>query len=258
MASQIFFELDPPRVLNQNLLSSEMLANRLDTFYDRVDKVRHLVDGILITDSVLGSPRLPSIYTAIKLRERMEDDFRVICSLRVSDHGPEAIYRLVGDAYSARVESVLLVKGDPPRLGSPVKGAMPTAALAYLRMLGFRRELIKLYLAVPAPATEFDLDRKLMVEPDGLVTQLAGGLDPILSIRDRVKDRVEVLLASLLVPSKKNMESAEALGLKLDEDYASNFTSIVKRLLDEGVGVIIVSPRSFSEGLSMLKSLKNS
>ena len=54
------------------------------------------------------------------------------------------------------------------------------------------------------------------------------------------------------------MESAKALGLKLDEDYASNFTSIVKRLLDEGVGVIIVSPRSFSEGLSMLKSLENS
>ena len=65
------YELNPPKIKMNGLFNLPLLIERMDRFLKRAELLNGLVDGIHLTDSVLGIPRVSGIVTAGQLSMRM-------------------------------------------------------------------------------------------------------------------------------------------------------------------------------------------
>ena len=58
---KISFELNPPRIVKNQRFDLVLLNQDIQKFTKRASELVHLVDGIHLTDSVLGIPRISSV-----------------------------------------------------------------------------------------------------------------------------------------------------------------------------------------------------
>lgn len=116
MEHRIIYELNPPHLLGDSPLSKGDVEKRLEVLRHRVDLLERENDGIQITDSVLGFPRVPAIYVADDLvsnRSREGKKNSVMYTLRTCDHSVNAIIQMVFQAMISGFNGTLFVKGDP-------------------------------------------------------------------------------------------------------------------------------------------------
>jgi hypothetical protein len=90
--------------LNQEL---QILLNRSSELVD-------LVNGIHLTDSVLGIPRVSSITAASYIMKNAGIRLKLSCSVRTRDRNFTSFCQFVTDAILIGVESLLILKGDKP------------------------------------------------------------------------------------------------------------------------------------------------
>ncbi|MEM2884413.1 MAG: hypothetical protein QXY08_07535 [Nitrososphaerales archaeon] len=245
------YELAPPKIIGVSRLELEAA---LSSLYSKVESLKAVVDRILITSSVIGIPRLPSVFTAALVKKSMPGVW-VGCSIRTCDYLLHQSFKAASEAFIAGLNGVLLVYGDKPIHGSSFKN-YPSNLLKIIRQFIPSKNLPKIYLSAKAQKDKQNIERKLEAKPDGFITQIVTEVEQILWLRDICRANKLELSATILTPSPKNLTSAAKIGLNWqpDEDDA---TQLVQNLLKEDVSISLTSPWSFREGLEFAKKIKS-
>ena len=255
MIPGLSYELNPPRIFQREATGIGQLKDNLDLMLERARKVSGFAECIQLTDSVLGEPRLSSINTAYHLVRSLEGSVKVRCNFRVSDHSLNGIIQMAGDAVLTNLEGILLLRGDVPRYGEPVT-QKPSEVLSTLRDLGIAKAGLRLYLGTSCKPAERNLEQKLRAEPDGLITQPVEDLESTSKLHDNLHSRGFSLIATVLVPSAKNMRSAALMNLDWSY-YSEHLSDFVHSLRSSCSEVLVTSPNSFDEGLSLLHTIQS-
>jgi len=251
---KLIYELNPPRILNKDNFDISDINEQIKRFTTRATALTEYVDGIHITDSVLGIARISSV-TAAGYVKRCGSPLSISCSLRVRDRNLTSITQFVCDAILVGVQGLLVLAGDEPSEGPLGSDLKPSEVLNLLHNRKYD-SLLALNLSVPHKIRHRDsIRRKLDARPNALVTQSIVSLADLGEIVDIAKPFKIKVVACIMVPSQKNTPSADAIGLNWNE-YANNpidFVLQAGKIADE---VLLTSPNSFISGLELLKEVK--
>lgn len=252
MGNRIAFELNPPRILDVPGAKTTM-DTKLKDFHSRIGRLKGLAHGLQFTDSALGEPRLLSVNTAGRVRQLHGDSFEIICNVRTCDHNLNGIIQLIEEARLSGVEGILILWGDQPKFGPPVRGKGSAQIVSELREIGV--DQVKLYLAASFPAAREVLERKLEAKPDGIITQPVPSLDALYGALDILKRENTQVITSIFVPSRKNERALDLIGFDWS-DYVERPVEFARNVLKETTGILVSSPNDFNAGVSLIEEVR--
>ena len=253
LSSKLFYELNPPKLLSENVFSIIDLDKQMTRFIARASALVQLVRGLHITDSVLGIPRVSSVAAASILKDA-GIKLELGCSLRISDRNLIAVLQFLSEAIRNSVESILIVKGDAPFSGPSF--SKPTAT-EVLKLLSFYRidTHLKLYLSFPSKiSNSVNQAMKLNIKPYGFITQSISSLSDLGQIIDLARPQGIRVIPCIMCPSEKNVSSASKIGLDWSE-YLKDPVQFIADAAGMSDKVIISSPNSFDDGMKLLNKL---
>ena len=103
----IRYEINPPKVSNNNDAQIAKLE-------DRIKQIGNFCDGIHVTESVLGIPRIPPLEIAKNIKEK-KPKLKVTVSLRTIDKTTEQIYSTLNKLIENNIDGCLLYTSPSPR-----------------------------------------------------------------------------------------------------------------------------------------------
>lgn len=253
---KIFYELNPPKIVRGDRFDLAQLNEDMEAMASRASQLAGLVDGIHLTDSVLGIPRVSSVTAAGYIKEHI-GSIKLSCSVRVRDRNFTSLCQTVSDAILIGVDSMLVLMGDEPAGGPRDSGLRPSTAVKMLAKEGYGSS-IKLDLSFPAKVNDRfapSVQKKIDAKPHSLVTQSISSLSDLGEIVDLAKPHGIKVSAVIMVPSEKNRQSASIIGLDWS-DYEKEPADFVKKAARIADTVLLTSPNSFGSGVQLLKQLK--
>jgi 5,10-methylenetetrahydrofolate reductase len=251
---KISFELNPPRIVKNQQFDLVMLNREIQKFTKRASELVNLVDGIHLTDSVLGIPRISSV-TAANFIKRTGNPLKLSCSVRVRDRNYTSICQFVSDAILIGVERVLVLMGDDPVDGPKHLGLKPSSALKMLYHENYN-SVIDFNLTIPTKINNPSyIQNKIDARPIAFVTQSIASLAELGEIVDLATSHNILVVACIMVPSQNNQTSAEKIGLDWKE-YQNNAVDFILKAADLASEVLLTSPNSFQSGLELLEKLR--
>jgi len=246
------YEINPPKINPSSNLSHEDSLNLLDKVKLRVSEISDFCNGIHLTDSVLGIPRISSITTGTLIR-KLNPKIEITVSLRVRDKDQASLRALMDDAVSAKLNGVLFIKGDAPPNEINDSGLIPSQTVKHFKEVGFDNK-IDFFLSLPSNPDFNKIQKKIDAQPTGFVTQVIHSLDQVSRIVEELKPQGFKIIPCVLLPFEKNKKSAEFL--KLDwTNYQENVVEFIKKILDITGDVLITSPNDFKGAQETLKKL---
>jgi 5,10-methylenetetrahydrofolate reductase len=251
---KISFELNPPKIVKDQHFDVVLLNQEIQKFTKRASELVDLVDGIHLTDSVLGIPRISSV-TAAGIIRKIDTHLNLSCSVRVRDRNYTSISQFVSDAILLGVKGVLVLMGDDHADGSRDLGLKPSTVL---KMLYYEKYnlVIDFYLTIPAKIKGPScIQKKIDAKPNAFVTQSVASLSDLGEIVDVARSHKIPVVACIMVPSKNNQTSAEMIGLDWKE-YQDNAVDFVRDAGNLASEVLLTSPNSFQSGLELLEWLR--
>lgn len=250
---KISFELNPPRIVKDKCFNLELLNHDIQKFTKRASELIHLVDGIHLTDSVLGIPRISSI-TAANFIKGTGNPLKLSCSVRVRDRNYTAICQFISDAILIGIKGVLILMGDDP-IGSKDLGLRPSSVLNRLYYEKYNSQ-IDFHLTIPTKikSSSSHIQKKIDAKPSAFITQSIASLAELGEIVDLARPHKIRVVACIMVPSKDNQTSAEKIGLDWKE-YQNNVVDFVIQAGELADEVLLTSPNSFQSGIELLKGL---
>ena len=252
---KLTFELNPPKILKDRRFDLVLLNQEIHKFTKRASELVDLVNGIHLTDSVLGIPRISSV-TAANLIKTTGNALNLSCSVRARDRNYTSICQFVSDAILIGVKGVLVLMGDDPVGGSTDLGLKPSSVL---NMLNYEKynSVIDFYLTIPAKIkSSASIQKKINAKPSAFVTQSIASLAELGDIVDVARSHNIPVVACIMVPSNNNQKSAETIGLDWKE-YQNNAVDFIKEAGDLANEVLLTSPNSFRSGVELLERLRN-
>ena len=253
--SKIRFELNPPKIVQNRYFEDHELRKSLLSLVARARELVGLVDGIHITDSVLGIPRISGISFAHFIRNS-GNSLPISCSLRARDRNYTSFMQFVGDAILLGLESILILKGDELGPDSSTSNLKPTEILKILQREKYDR-YINFNLTAPSKITDrFQIEKKILSKPHSLVTQSIESLANLEELADLAKQHGIRTVACIMIPSDKNLKSAQMIGLDWNE-YSKDPVSFITeagKIADE---VLLTSPNHFAAAIEVLKVISN-
>jgi 5,10-methylenetetrahydrofolate reductase len=253
--SKIRFELNPPKTVQNRYFEDHELRKSLLSLVGRARELVGLVDGIHITDSVLGIPRISGISFAHFIRHS-GNSLPISCSLRARDRNYTSFMQFVGDAILLGLESILILKGDELGPDSSTSNLKPTEILKILQREKYDR-YINFNLTAPSKVTDrFQIEKKILSKPHSLVTQSIESLADLEELADLAKQHGIRTVACIMIPSDKNLKSAQMIGLDWNE-YSKDPVSFITeagKIADE---VLLTSPNHFAAAIEVLKVISN-
>jgi 5,10-methylenetetrahydrofolate reductase len=251
---KISYELNPPKLVKNEYFEISLLQKEIRNLIERAFSLNGLVDGIHLTDSVLGVPRLSSV-TAARYIRNSGIALSLSCSLRVRDRNFTSIFQFVSDATLVGVKSLLVLLGDKPSKGSVDSKLVPSEILKALRSERYDTS-VELNLTVPSKIRNISsIRKKIEAKPNALVTQSISSLSNLGEIVDVARPFGIGVVACIMTPSKKNEFSAEMIGLDWTE-YQKEPVDFLKEAGKSANEILLTSPNSFKDGLELLKALK--
>ena len=286
---KISYELNPPKIMiGGDYFDAMRLNQELQILLNRSSELVDLVNGIHLTDSVLGIPRVSSITAASYIMKNADIRLKLSCSVRTRDRNFTSFCQFVTDAILVGVESLLILKGDKPAAAATAtdadvvdnhdegkkeegggrritsrqvhnsSGLKPTSILSFLNDKKYNNS-IHLNLSVPSKISSYYhnrslLEKKIEARPYSWVTQLISSLSDLGEIVDVAKSVKIKVVACIMVPSDKNRRSADIIGLDWKE-YEKNPVDFIKAASTLADEVLISSPNSFRAGIELLRSL---
>lgn len=251
---KVSYELNPPKIIKGDFFDPLSLKLDIELLIQRASRLNGLVDGIHLTDSVLGISRLSSVTSANYIR-KTGNTAKLGCSLRVRDRNMISITQVVVDAILADVVSLLVLAGDEPPAGPKNFGLLPSNVLIMLNEKKYDRR-IQFNLSVPnIVKSKLSIQRKIEARPYRFVTQSITSLSDLGEIVDLAKPYGIGVVGCIMVPSQKNKSSAAMIGLDWQE-YERNPIDFIQgagKLADE---ILLTSPNSFASGIKLLEELK--
>lgn len=288
---KISYELNPPKIMIDDDHFDVMRLNQeLQILLNRSSELVNLINGIHLTDSVLGIPRVSSITAASYIKKNTgggrgnNNRLKLSCSVRTRDRNFTSFCQFVTDAILLEVDSLLILRGDEQAAaestaeglegggagtgerrrtriredaGQKSSGLKPTSILSILNDKKYDKS-IHLNLSVPSKILSNNrslFEKKIEAKPYSVVTQLISSLSDLGEIVDIVKSFKIKVVACVMLPSDKNRRSADIIGLDWKE-YEKNPVDFIKAASTLADEVLISSPNSFRMGIDLLRSLR--
>lgn len=237
------YEINPPRIsADQNILN---------TLFERIESISSVCDGIHLTDSVLGIPRISPLNVAKKIRETNQK-IKLTCSLRVRDKELNTIERIVKESVGI-VDGILILMGDKSNTSQDKTNLVSSQVVTALNDNGFGEKL-ELFLSIPASPNFAKIQKKINAKPRGFFTQIVNSKAMVQRMTDFLKPKGFRVIPCLLLPSEKNSKSAELL--KIDwSDYKDNFIEFASEIHNSADDILISSPNDFKGAHETLSKL---
>jgi|SRR6476661_3248946 len=250
----ILYELNPPKIIKNQYFDLSRLEQEMQILVERASKLTEFVDGIHLTDSVLGIPHLSSLTAAHFIRKR-NNSLNLSCSLRVRDRNFISIFQFVSEAILNKVDSLLILKGDKPLDGSIDVNIIPSRVLQILREKNYDTE-IDLNLSIPCKFKDkLSIQKKIDSGPKAFVTQSIESIEELTTIVNYCKPYKIKVIACIMMPSENNVSSAKAIGLDWQQ-YENNPIDFIRMAAKIADKVLITSPNSFKDGLELVRKLR--
>lgn len=251
---KITYELNPPKVIRGDYFDLLRLNQEMEYLSSRASSLSGFVDGIHLTDSVLGIPRVSSVTAASHIK-RSGCSLNLSCSLRVRDRNLTSTSQFVCDAILIGVKSLLILIGDEPLDGPKDSGLKPSDVLNILHSKKYDTA-VDLNLSIPNKIkNRSSIQKKIEARPHAFITQSIVSLSELEEIVDIAKPLGIKVVACIMAPSEKNKFSADMIGLNWKE-YEKNPIDFIRQAGKIANEVLVTSPNSFTSGIDLLKELK--
>jgi 5,10-methylenetetrahydrofolate reductase len=251
---KITYELNPPKVIRGDYFDLLRLNQEMEYLSSRASSLSGFVDGIHLTDSVLGIPRVSSVTAASHIK-RSGCSLNLSCSLRVRDRNLTSTSQFVCDAILVGVKSLLILIGDEPLDGPKDSGLKPSEVLNILHSKKYDTA-VDLDLSIPNKIkNRSSIQKKIEARPHAFITQSIVSLSELEEIVDIAKPWGIKVVACIMAPSEKNKSSADMIGLNWKE-YEKNPIDFIRQAGKIANEVLVTSPNSFTSGIDLLKELK--
>lgn len=251
---KITYELNPPKVIRGDYFDLLRLNQEMEYLSIRASSLSGFVDGIHLTDSVLGIPRVSSVTAASHIK-RSGCSLNLSCSLRVRDRNLTSTSQFVCDAILIGVKSLLILIGDEPLDGPKDSGLKPSEVLNILHSKKYDTA-VDLNLSIPNKIKNRpSIQKKIEARPHAFITQSIVSLSELEEIVDIAKPWGIKVVACIMAPSEKNKSSADMIGLNWKE-YEKNPIDFIRQAGKIANEVLVTSPNSFTSGIDLLKELK--
>jgi len=251
---RITYELNPPKIVKGDYFDVLRLNQEMQYLIGRASSLNGFVDGIHLTDSVLGMPRVSSV-TAASYIKRAGNSLNLSCSLRVRDRNLTSTSQFACDAILMGVKSLLILIGDEPSDGPKDSGLKPSDVLKVLHSRKYDT-VVDLNLSIPNKIkNRSSIQKKIEARPHAFITQSIVSLSDLGEIVDIAKPSGIKVVACIMAPSEKNKSSAIMIGLNWKE-YEKNPIDFIRQAGKIANEVLITSPNSFTSGIDLLKELK--
>ena len=199
------YEINPPKVSDDG-------QNARNILFERIKMIGSVCNGIHLTDSVLGIPRVSPFEIAKKIRESNKD-MKITCSLRVRDRNLNEIKKIVEES-TGIVDGILVLMGDKSDKLSNKEELIPSQVVKALNEDGFGKKT-ELFLSIPSNPNFAKIQKKIDANPTGFFTQVVHSKDQIEKISNQLDSNGFKIIPCLLLPSHKNLKSAEFLKICL-------------------------------------------
>jgi len=246
------YEINPPKVVQNKIPSHDELQTELKKTTQRISEIGSNCKGIHITDSVLGIPRISPVSTGSFIRNS-NSEIEIMASLRVRDRNLTSLTQNVYDTILLGLDGLLILKGDAPPLGPKDSGLIPSQIIKYFKELGFDKKL-DFYLSLPTNPDFKKIQKKIDSQPTGFITQVVDSVDQVSRIVDNLKPQGFKIIPCVLLPSEKNLKSAEFLNLNWS-DYEENVVDFIKKIHELTGEVLISSPNDFKGAQEIFSKL---
>jgi len=240
----IRYEINPPKISDDGQDARNVL-------FGRIKIISSVCDGIHLTDSVLGIPRVSPFEIAKQIRE-YNKNIKLTCSLRVRDKNLNDIEKIVQESVGT-VDGILVLMGDKSHTTSDTAELIPSQVVRTLNdnSLG---EKIELFLSIPSNPNFIKIQKKIDARPTGFFTQVIHSKDQIEKIADNLKPNGFKIIPCLLLPSQNNLKSAEFL--KIDwSGYKENMIGFINEIHNITNDILITSPNDFKGAYETISKL---
>ena len=222
-----------------------------DTIFERINMISSVCNGIHLTDSVLGIPRVSPFEIAKKIRESNKN-IKITCSLRVRGKNLNKIEKIVQETIGI-ADGILVLMGDKSDTSSNQEELIPSKVVKTLNENGFGKK-IELFLSIPSNPNFAKIQKKIDANPAGFFTQVIHSKDQIEKISNQLNSNDFQIIPCLLLPSHKNSKSAEFL--KIDwSDYKENIIGFINEIHCIAGDILITSPNDFKRAYETISKL---
>lgn len=254
MDIKVIYEMNPPKVLYNNYFDNKTINKNIDLFLSRTRRISEFVDGIHLTDNVLGIPRVSSLII-VSMLKKMGISKPISCSCRLYDKNLISVLQFVTDSIIAGVYSILILRGDEPVVGNKIINISPTKIIKTLSEHNFNN-FIKLDLSFPNRIENIaKIENKLEARPRAFVTQSISSIENLKAIVDVSRPYGIDVIPCIMCPSKRNEVSAKNIGLEWSS-YVNDPEKFIHETGDLTDKVLLCSPNSFEDGLNLVKRLR--
>ena len=236
------YEINPPKISNDGEDARNLLL-------ERIKAISSVCNGIHLTDSVLGIPRVSPFEIAKQIRE-FNKNIKLTCSLRVRDKNQNEIEKIIERSIGT-VDGILVLMGDESDTASNKVELIPSQVVKTLNENGLG-EKIELFLSIPSNPNFVKIQKKIDAKPTGFFTQVIHSKNQIEKISDRLNDFK--IIPCLLLPSENNLKSAKFL--KIDwSNYKVDILGFINEIHSITDDVLITSPNDFKRAYETISKL---
>ena len=238
------YEINPPKI-------SDDRQDVRNVLFERIETISSVCNGIHLTDSVLGIPRVSPFEIAKQIRESNKN-IKLTCSLRVRNKNLNDIEKIMQQSIGV-VDGILVLMGDKSDIISNKIDLFPSQVVKALNDIGFDKK-IELFLSIPSNPNFAKIQKKIDAKPAGFVTQVIHSKDQVEKIVGRLRPNGFKIIPCLLLPSKNNLKSAEFL--KIDwSNYEENIIEFINEIHSIAGEILVTSPNDFKRAYETISKL---
>jgi len=238
----IRYEINPPKI-------SDDAQNARNVLFERIKMISSVCNGIHLTDSVLGIPRVSPFEIAKQIRES-DKNIKLTCSLRVRDRNLNDIEKIVQQSIGT-VDGILVLMGDKSDTVLNKDELVPSQVVKTLNDNGLGKKT-ELFLSIPSNPNFAKIQKKINAKPAGFFTQVIHSKNQIEKISDKLNDFK--IIPCLLLPSENNLKSAKFL--KIDwSNYKEDILGFINEIHSITGDVLITSPNDFKRAYETISKL---
>jgi len=238
------YEINPPKISDDG-------QDVRNVLFERIETISSVCNGIHLTDSVLGIPRVSPFEIAKQIRESNKN-IKLTCSLRVRNKNLNDIEKIMQQSIGV-VDGILVLMGDKSDIISNKIDLFPSQVVKALNDIGFDKK-IELFLSIPSNPNFAKIQKKIDAKPAGFVTQVIHSKDQVEKIVGRLRPNGFKIIPCLLLPSKNNLKSAEFL--KIDwSNYEENIIEFINEIHSIAGEILVTSPNDFKRAYETISKL---
>jgi len=172
--------------------------------------------------------------------------------LRVRDKNLNDIEKIIQKSVDT-VDGILVLMGDKSDTVSNKPELVPSHIVKTLNDNGLGKK-IELFLSIPSNPYYAKIQKKIDAKPTGFFTQVIHSKEQIEKIVGGLNSNNFKIIPCLLIPSQKNLKSAEFL--KIDwSAYKENMIGFINEIHSITNDVLITSPNDFKRAYEVISKL---